>query len=209
MRPFRFALPKGRLSEEVIELLHSAEICSLSEVPSGRELIFKEEDSSIEFILVRAKDVGTYVEQGACDMGVMGRDLLLEHNFSVSVPLDLPLGECRLSVAYPQENANWKQKKNLRVATKYPRLATNYLFKLGFNVKIIELYGSIEIAPLTQMSDIIVDLVSTGQTLKANNLTEDDVILHSTAALILNSAAIHTQSERINEIIDRLTAKIL
>ena len=97
MRPFRFALPKGRLSEEVIELLHKAKICSLSEVPSGRELIFKEEDSSIEFILVRAKDVGTYVEQGACDMGVMGRDLLLEHNFSVSVPLDLPLGECRLS----------------------------------------------------------------------------------------------------------------
>jgi ATP phosphoribosyltransferase len=128
----------------------------------------------------------------------------LETNFYVYIPAALPFGECRLSVAYPKGKADWQKQREIRVATKYPRLATEYFFSRGFNIRTIELYGSIEIAPLTGLSDVIVDLVSTGATLKANNLVEEEVILTSSARVIMNPSAFAMQRPRLMQFIDTL-----
>jgi len=197
----RIALPKGRMSDESLEYFVSKGLCSLSKAGEGRELILRDEKSDIDFYLIRSKDVGAYVEQGAADLGIMGLDLLLEHRFDVFIPAALPFGECRLSVAYPKGQTDWYKKRDLRVATKYPRLATEYFFRRGFNIRIIELYGSIEIAPLTGLSDVIVDLVSTGATLKANNLVEEEIIMTSTARLILNPSALALRRARLGSFV--------
>ena len=203
-QPLRIALPKGRMSDESLEYFVSKGLCSLSKTGEGRELILRDEKSEIDFYLIRSKDVGAYVEQGAADLGIMGLDLLLEHQFDVFIPAALPFGECRLSVAYPKGQTDWYRKRDLRVATKYPRLATEYFFRRGFNIRIIELYGSIEIAPLTGLSDVIVDLVSTGATLKANNLVEEEIIMTSTARLILNPSALALRRERLGGFVRQL-----
>lgn len=200
----KIALPKGRMSDESLEFFSSRGLCSLSRTHDGRELILHDDKSNIDFYLIRSKDVGAYVEQGAADLGIMGLDLLLEHDFDVFIPAALPFGQCRLSVAYPKDSADWQNKPELRVATKYPRLATEYFFRRGFNIRTIELYGSIEIAPLTGLSDVIVDLVSTGATLKANNLVEEEVILESTARLIMNPSALALGRKRLMQFIDTL-----
>ncbi len=200
----KIALPKGRMSDESLEFFSSRGLCSLNRTHDGRELILHDRQSNIDFYLIRSKDVGAYVEQGAADVGIMGLDLLLEHNFDVFIPAALPFGQCRLSVAYPKDRADWQKKPELRVATKYPRLATEYFFRRGFNIRTIELYGSIEIAPLTGISDVIVDLVSTGATLKANNLVEEEVILESTARLIMNPSALALGRKRLMQFIDTL-----
>lgn len=200
----KIALPKGRMSDESLEFFSSRGLCSLNRTQSGRELILHDTQSNIDFFLIRSKDVGAYVEQGAADLGIMGLDLLLEHKFDVFIPAALPFGHCRLSVAYPQQRVNWQKKPELRVATKYPRLATEYFFRRGFNIRTIELYGSIEIAPLTGLSDVIVDLVSTGATLKANSLIEEEVILESTARLIMNPSALALRRTRLMQFIDTL-----
>jgi len=200
----RIALPKGRMSDESLEYFQKRNVCSIKTAPAGRELIIQDEKNNTEFYLVRSKDVGAYVEQGAADMGIMGLDLLLEHEFDVFIPIALPFGECRLSVAYPEQKPQWTQKQTITVATKYPKLTTEYFFKRGFNIRVIELYGSIEIAPLTGLSDIIVDLVSSGQTLKANRLAEEEKILHSSARLILNKTSFATRRARIQHFIDQL-----
>lgn len=200
----KIALPKGRMSDESLEFFSSRGLCSLNRTQNGRELILHDTQSNIDFFLIRSKDVGAYVEQGAADLGIMGLDLLLEHKFDVFIPAALPFGHCRLSVAYPQQRVNWQKKPELRVATKYPRLATEYFFRRGFNIRTIELYGSIEIAPLTGLSDVIVDLVSTGATLKANSLIEEEVILESTARLIMNPSALALRRTRLMQFIDTL-----
>lgn len=203
-RELRIALPKGRMSEESLEFLYNKGISSIQSFPNGRKLIHKDEKTNIEFLLVRSKDVGTYVEKGACDMGVIGYDLLEEHNFDVFVPAALPFGECRLSIASHAGNDEWSSRRNIKVATKYPNLTSRYFFDNGFHAQIIELYGSIEIAPLTGIADAIVDLVSTGQTLKENNLKEDRVILESSARLILNRSSYAFRIERINDILSKI-----
>lgn len=200
----RIALPKGRMSDESLAFFAERGLSSLARPGDGRELILSDPEHNIDFYLIRSKDVGAYVEQGAADLGIMGLDLLLEHRFDVFIPAALPFGECRLSVAYPKDRALWQKKREIRVATKYPRLATEYFFRRGFNIRTIELYGSIEIAPLTGLSDVIVDLVSTGATLRANNLVEEEVILKSTARLILNPAAAALRRSRIMQFIDTL-----
>lgn len=192
------------MSDESLEFFSSRGLCSLNKTHDGRELILHDEKSNIDFYLIRSKDVGAYVEQGAADLGIMGFDLLLEHNFDVFIPAALPFGQCRLSVAYPQVRPDWKNRRDLRVATKYPKLATEYFFRRGFNIRTIELYGSIEIAPLTGLSDVIVDLVSTGATLKANNLVEEEVILESTARLIMNPSAFALSRTRLMQFIDNM-----
>lgn len=192
------------MSDESLDFFRSRGLCKLDKVGEGRELILHDEESDIDFYLIRSKDVGAYVEQGAADLGIMGLDLLLEHNFDVYIPAALPFGECRLSVAYPKGKSDWQKKREIRVATKYPRLATDYFFSRGFNIRTIELYGSIEIAPLTGLSDVIVDLVSTGATLKANNLVEEEVILTSSARVIMNPSAFALQRPRLMQFIDTL-----
>lgn len=202
--PVRIALPKGRLSEETLEFLHSRGLTSLKSFPEDRKLIVKDEQTNIEYLLIRSQDVGTYVEQGAADMGVIGFDIISENNYDVYVPLAFDFGYCRLSVAYPENKTEWKSKKNIRVASKYPHLTDRYFFEQGYNIQIIKLYGSIEIAPLTGISDVIVDLVSTGKTLKANNLTEDGTMLESTACLVVNPASYVFKRKRILSMINTL-----
>lgn len=192
------------MSDESLEFFAARGLSQLTKSGDGRELILRDKGANVDFYLIRSKDVGAYVEQGAADLGIMGLDLLLEHNFDVYIPAALPFGECRLSVAYPKEQISWQKKREIRVATKYPRLATEYFFRRGFNIRTIELYGSIEIAPLTGLSDVIVDLVSTGATLKANNLVEEEVILQSTARLILNPSSFALRRERLMQFIDTL-----
>jgi ATP phosphoribosyltransferase len=201
----RIALPKGRMSDETMEFLSSRFVTSLKEFPSNRKLIFEDCENNLEFLLVRSKDVGTYVEQGSCDLGVIGFDLLSENKFDVFIPSELPFGHCSLCVAYSQSSDDWQKKKNIRVATKYPYLTSRYFFKLGFNVQIIELYGSIEIAPLTGLSDVIVDLVSSGQTLKENNLFKGPEILKSSARLIMNHSSYFFKRRRIQELLSKIT----
>lgn len=198
----KIALPKGRMSEESLDFFAARGLCSIGRAHDGRELILRDEQNNIDFYLIRSKDVGAYVEQGAADLGIMGLDLLLEHHFDVFIPAALPFGHCRLSVAHPKDSTDWQTKPELRVATKYPRLATEYFFRRGFNIRVIELYGSIEIAPLTGLSDVIVDLVSTGATLKANNLVEEEVILASSARLIVNPSALALRRQRLLQFID-------
>lgn len=200
----RVALPKGRMSDESVAFFSERKVSSLSKFPSSRKLIFTDEEAQIEFLLVRSKDVGTYVEQGACDFGVMGYDLLAEHDFDLLVPGELPFGECELCVAYAAENPDWAKRRNIKVATKYPRLTSRYFFEHGFNIQIIELYGSIEIAPLTGISDAIVDLVSTGMTLKENNLIKGETIIQSSARLVLNKSSYAFKNREIGDILDKL-----
>ncbi len=200
----KIALPKGRMSEESLEFLYEKGITSFSEFPKSRKLIFKDEANQLEFFLVRSKDVGTYVEKGACDLGIIGYDLLEEHNFDIYVPAALPFGHCRLSIASFPGNEPWHTRRNLRIATKYPRLTSRYFFEHGYNTQIVELYGSIEIAPLTGIADAIVDLVSTGQTLKENNLKEDRKILESSARLILNRTSYAFHLQKINSILSKI-----
>ncbi|MDH5716066.1 MAG: ATP phosphoribosyltransferase [Spirochaetia bacterium] len=200
----KIALPKGRMSEESIEFFYNQNISSLKNVSENRQLIFNDEVKKIQYLLIRSKDVGTYVEQGAADIGVIGYDLLLENSFDVFVPASLPFGNCRLSVAHPEKFNNWKKMKKLRVATKYPKITSKYFFEKGINIQMINLYGSIELAPLTDISDVIVDLVSTGQTLKAHNLYESDVILESNAQIILNSSSYVFHKKRITNILNKI-----
>ncbi len=202
--PLRIALPKGRMSEESLEYLTARGVSSTAKVANDRRLIHLDQEKNLEFLLIRSKDVGTYVEQGAADLGIVGLDLLKEHDFQVFVPLSLPFGQCTLSVAYPEGAEDWHTKRNLKVASKYPRLTSRFFFENGHNIKIILLYGSIEIAPLTGISDVIVDLVSTGQTLKANKLKQSDTILESTAQLVVNPSAYVFKRAQINEIIEKL-----
>lgn len=192
------------MSDESLEFFSTRGLCTISKTNDGRELILTDSANNIDFYLIRSKDVGAYVEQGAADLGIMGLDLLLEYSFDVYIPASLPFGECRLSVAYPKGQDGWQKKREIRVATKYPRLATEYFFRRGFNIRTIELYGSIEIAPLTGLSDVIVDLVSTGATLKANNLVEEEIILKSSARLILNPASFALRRDRVMQFVDTL-----
>lgn len=200
----RIAMPKGRMSEESLEYFYEHQITSIRELPASRQLILQDKENDIEILLIRPKDVGTYVEQAVADLGVIGYDLIMEEDYQVFIPLKLPFGKCRLSIAHLRGDSKWKKFKNIRVATKYPRLASDFLYLKGYNTEIIELYGSIEIAPLTKMSDIIVDLISTGRTLKMNRLVEDQVILNSQACLIVNPSIYYHKRGHINRTIDKL-----
>jgi ATP phosphoribosyltransferase len=200
-----FSLPKGRILEETLALLASRGIPCESVLDDSRRLIY--EESGFRFLVVRAQDVATYVEHGAADLGVVGKDVLLEQQPEVYEPLDLGFGYCRLVVAKPRsgvgaaEPSGWS---NQRVATKYPRLTEAHFRRKGVQVEIVKLYGSIELAPLVGLADQIVDLVSTGETLRQNGLAEVETILESTSRLIVNRASMKTRTGRIGELVRAL-----
>ena len=168
------ALSKGRIFEETLPPLTAAGITPLEDPDSSRKLILPTNREDVRLIIVRASDVPTYVQYGAADMGVAGKDVLNEHNGSgLYQPLDLNIAKCRLMVAVPNEfdyESAVKQGARLRVATKYVQAAREHFAAKGVHVDLIKLYGSMELAPLVGLSDAIVDLVSSGGTLKANNL---------------------------------------
>ena len=203
--PLTFALPKGRILEDTVALLRQCGIACASLLEDSRKLVFDE--GGYRFLVVRAQDVPTYVEHGAADLGVVGKDVLLEQQPEVYEPLDLGFGFCRLVVAEPvaaREQGGSEAWSHLRVATKYPRLAEAHFRRRGTQVELIKLYGSIELAPLVGLADQVVDLVSTGETLRQNGLVEVETLLESTCRLIVNRASMKTRTQTLAALIRAL-----
>ena len=200
------ALCKGRLLDPSLELLNRAAIRFDDDVSSSRKLIFESTDKRYRAILVKPADVPTYVEYGAADIGIAGRDVLLESHADVLQPLDLGFGYCKIAVAGPkgEQSINGSGHPTVRVATKYPRITMDHFNSRGIPVEIIPLSGSIELAPLIGLADRIVDVVETGRTLKENGLEILEVIAETTARLMLNRAGYQTKREEVLAFIEAL-----
>ncbi|WP_447977706.1 ATP phosphoribosyltransferase [Candidatus Nitrospira bockiana] len=202
------ALSKGKLLEPAIRLFRLAGLTNGGVSLDSRRLVFPCEPLGMTLLIVRPSDVPTYVEYGAADVGVVGKDMLLEQDRDVYEPLDLGFGGCRISVAALRgQELRDRLSSKVRVATKYPNITERYFNQKGIPVEIIKLYGSIELAPLVGLADRIVDLVSSGETLKAHDLVEVDVIAQSTARLIVNRASLKMKHERVTDLIARLKAQ--
>jgi len=205
-RPLTLALSKGRIFDDTLPLLAAAGIQVLDDPERSRKLILATSRPDLRVVLVRASDVPTYVQYGGADLGVAGKDVLLEHGEDgLYQPLDLKIARCRMSVAVRQDfdyAAAVRQGSRIRVATKYTRIARQHFADKGVHVDLIKLYGSMELAPLTGLADAIVDLVSTGSTLKANHLVEVERIMDISSRLVVNQAALKLQREPIRALID-------
>ena len=200
------ALSKGRIFEETLPLLEAAGIRVMEDPETSRKLILATNDPAVRVIVVRASDVPTYVQYGAADFGVAGKDVLQEHGGEgLYQPIDLNIANCRMSVAvsvgFDYANAV-RQGARLRVATKYTEIARQHFASKGVHVDLIKLYGSMELAPLVGLSDAIVDLVSTGNTLRANHLMEVEHIMDISSRLVVNQAALKMKRERLQPILE-------
>ena len=199
------ALSKGKLLDPTLELFRQAGYTGYHVRADDRRLILEFPEHGHRVLIVRPSDVPAYVEYGAADLGVVGKDVLLEQSPDVYEPVDLNLGVCRLVVARPNgPQLVQRMSSKLRVATKYPMITERFFNQQGLPVELIKLYGSIELAPLVGLADRIVDLVETGNTLKANNLVEDEVIAWSSARLIVNRASLKMKHAVITELIARV-----
>ena len=203
------ALPKGRLLRPALDMLGSLGLDGVD--PESRKLIFSDERHGLRFLILKPADVPTYVEYGAADLGIVGKDILLEQEPDVYEPLDLGFGFCRLVVAEPKElwerddPSKWSW---VRVATKYPVLTERYFSERGIQVEMVRLDGSIELAPLVGLADRIVDLVQSGETLRANGLVEVAEIARSTARLIVNRASLKTEYSPVSRLIEQLKKQV-
>jgi ATP phosphoribosyltransferase len=206
------ALSKGRIFEETLPLLKAAGIEVLEDPEKSRKLILATNQPDVRVLVVRATDVPTYVQYGGADMGITGKDTLLEHGSQgLYQPLDLQIAKCRISVAVRSDfdyKSAVKKGSRLTVATKYVAIAREFFAAKGVHVDLIKLYGSMELAPLVGMADAIVDLVSTGNTLKANHLVEVEHIMDISSRLVVNQAALKLKQARIRPIIDAFEAAI-
>jgi ATP phosphoribosyltransferase len=202
------AIAKGRLLESSLELLSRAGIEFEEDVAASRKLIFDSLDGKVRVILVKPVDVPTYVEYGAADAGIAGRDVLLESRSDVLQPLDLRFGQCRIAVAAPVGRAaeSTAARRVVRVATKYPHITLEHFNAKGIAVEIISLSGSIELAALVGLADRIVDLVETGQTLKDNGMQIVEVITESSARLTINRASYQTKRSELVAMVEALEA---
>ncbi len=201
------ALPKGRLGEKVYGLFAQAGFPCEGVLSDTRQLIFDNEALRVRYFWAKPSDVSIYVEQGAADIGVAGKDILLEYRPDVYELMDLNTGRCRMAVAAP-EGAWLDPERTLRVATKFSRIAKDYYAGLGREIEIIHLNGSIEIAPLLKLSDVIVDIVETGTTLRENHLEVIDVVAQISARLIANKAAYAFKRARIGSLMSALEGKL-
>ncbi|MDO8891022.1 MAG: ATP phosphoribosyltransferase [Sulfurimicrobium sp.] len=210
MNMITIALSKGRIFEETTPLLMAAGIVPQEDPESSRKLILGTNRDDVRLIIVRASDVPTYVQYGAADLGIAGKDVLHEHGGAgMYQPLDLQIAKCRMMVAVPQgfdyEGAV-RQGARLRVATKYLQTAREHFAKKGVHVDLIKLYGSMELAPLVGLADAIVDLVSSGGTLKANNLVAVEEIMQISSRLVINQAALKLKHAQIQPLLDTFAA---
>jgi ATP phosphoribosyltransferase len=209
MSPLTLALPKGRLLDPALSVLGALGIAGLDN--DSRRLLLTDEARDLRFIFLKPADIPTYVAYGAADLGIVGKDILAEQEPDVYEPVDLGFGFCRLVVAEPRElwerddPAKWSW---VRVATKYPVLTERYFSERGIQVEMIKLDGSIELAPLVGLAERIVDLVQSGETLRANGLVEVAQIMTSTARLIVNRASLKTAHARVNALIDALRREV-
>ena len=211
------ALSKGRIFDETLPLLKAAGIEVLDDPEQSRKLILATGRPDVRVVIVRASDVPTYVQYGGADLGVTGLDTLIEHNADwgsgtgLYQPLDLQVAKCRVSVAVRSDfdySSAVRQGSRLKVATKYVNIARDFFAAKGVHVDLIKLYGSMELAPLTGLADAIVDLVSTGSTLKANNLVEVERIMDISSRLVVNQAALKLKQEAMRGVIDAFASAI-
>ena len=207
MEYLTFALAKGRLATKTLSILESIGItCEEMKDKDSRKLIFVNEEQKLKFFLAKATDVPTYVEYGAADIGVVGRDTILEEDKKIYEVLDLDIGKCRMCVAGPESARTLLESgQMIRVATKYPKIAKDYFFnKKHQTVEIIKLNGSIELAPIVGLSEVIVDIVETGTTLKENGLSVLEEIYPLSARMVVNQVSMKMEHERIAAIIEKL-----
>jgi ATP phosphoribosyltransferase len=212
MNGITIALSKGRIFEETLPLLAAAGIVPAENPEQSRKLIIDTNRPDVRVVIVRASDVPTYVQYGAADLGIAGKDVLLEHGGSgLYQPLDLKIAKCRLCVAAPagfDYTAAVRRGARLRVASKYIQTAREHFAAKGVHVDLIKLYGSMELAPLAGLADAIVDLVSSGGTLKANNLVEVEEIMAISSRLVVNQAGLKTKRDILRPVIDRIAEAV-
>ena len=202
------ALPKGRLGQKVYEMFEKAGFECPSIKENNRKLIFENDECAVRYFWVKPSDVAIYVERGAADVGVCGKDILLEYEPDVYELLDLNIGKCKMAVA---AKADFRDDKNktLKVATKFSNIAKNFYRKKGRNIDIIHLNGSIEIAPILGLSDVIVDIVETGTTLKENNLQVFETIVPISARFIVNKSSYKFKEDQIRKLANDIEEQIL
>ncbi|MBI5886174.1 MAG: ATP phosphoribosyltransferase [Deltaproteobacteria bacterium] len=201
------ALPKGRILKETAALFKAAGFDFSELLQDDRKLLYEDPVEGLRFMILRNQDIPTYVEYGAADLGIAGRDILIEQAKDLYEPLDLGIGACRMMVAEPAElvkRDNPRHWTHIRVATKYPNITLKHFLNKGIQAEIIKLYGSIELAPLLGLSERIVDLVQTGETLRKNGLVEVEDIMQVTSKLICNRASLKTKPKRVKELVERL-----
>ena len=201
------ALSKGRILKETLPLIAAAGIEPLEDISKSRKLIFDTTDSRVKLIIIRATDVPTYVQYGGADMGITGKDVLMEHGAEgLYEPLDLKISECRLMTAAKTDAKPVKGR--LKVATKFVNLAKQYYARQGIQADIIKLYGAMELAPILGLADEIVDIVDTGNTLKANGLEPRELIHNISSRLVVNRASMKMKHHHIQSIIDQLAEAV-
>ena len=201
------ALPKGRLGEKVYDMLERAGYGCPSIKEGGRKLIFENEEAGVRYFWVKPSDVSIYVERGAADIGIAGKDILLEYSPDVYELLDLNIGKCRMAVAAKRDFHD-DRKKTLKVATKFVNIAKAHYARGSRDIDIIKLNGSIELAPILGLSDVIVDIVETGTTLKENNLEVFETIVPISARLISNKASFRFKTEEIEALTEKMRSQI-
>ena len=201
------ALPKGRLGEKVYDMLERAGYPCPSIKEQGRKLIFENEECGVRYFWVKPSDVSIYVERGAADIGIAGKDILLEYSPDVYELFDLGIGKCRMCVA-ALDSFRDDPKRTLKVATKFVNIAKSYYNSLSRDIDLIKLNGSIELAPILGLSDVIVDIVETGSTLKENNLTVTETIFPISARLISNKSAYKFKKSEIDKLVSALRNEI-
>lgn len=209
MRYLTIALTKGRLARKTLELLEKTGItCEEMKDPDSRKLIFMDEEHKLKFFLAKGPDVPTYVEYGAADIGIVGEDTILEEQRKIYEVLDLGFGRCRMCVCGPKENEELlKHQEFIRVATKYPNIARDFFYnKKHQTVEIIKLNGSIELAPIVGLTEVIVDIVETGSTLRENGLQVLEEVCPLSARVVVNPVSMRMENERITQLLKEIKA---
>src|SRR5215471_3861418 len=205
MRPITLAIPKGRVQKQLVPMLERAGVAAPRLLDDDRTLVREVDDHGLRFLLLKPDDVPTYVEYGAADLGIVGRDVLLERRYDLYQPLDLAIGKCRMVVA----GVSGKPLPAVpRVATKYARIATEHFASKGVQAEVIFVQGSVELAPLVGLADLIVDLVETGSTLKENGLVELEEVATISSVVVANRAAFKLRSAEIGPMLDALAVAV-
>lgn len=208
MKPLRIALTKGRLEKDTIGLLEKIGYDCTAVRNKGRKLILPVGDNDFEVVLAKAADVITYVEHGVCDLGVVGKDTILEHGTRFYEILDLGFGKCRFALAGPKGKDFYKGYQSKTIATKYPKVARTFFEAKAMDVRIIKIEGSVELAPLLGLSDAIVDIVETGSTLRENGLEVIEKVCDISARLIVNTASLKLRKQEIESLVEKISANL-
>ena len=197
-----FALSKGRLADKIFKMLKDLNLCDINISDDDRRLIIDSDDGQYRFFLAKPSDVPTFVEYGVADLGVVGKDTILEENRDISEILDLGFGKCMMCLCGVKGDESYLNKPILRVATKYPNIAKQYFESIHQNTNIIKLNGSVELGPITHLSDVIVDIVESGRTLAENGLEPKVTIHNLSARLVVNNASLKTKYDDISSVIE-------